>query len=66
MTIPYLNSFTKIFSKEINLVKPIQDKNIRLVFGFCKRIFIVDKDDLSETHNNHIYINFLNKLLLSL
>jgi SNF2 family DNA or RNA helicase len=60
MTIPYLNSFTKIFSKEINLVKPIQDKNIRLVFGFCKRIFIVDKDDLSETHNNHMYINFLN------
>lgn len=56
MTIPYLNSFTKIFSKEINLVKPIQDKNIRLVFGFCKRIFIVDKDEI----DNNLHMNFLN------
>lgn len=59
MTIPYLNSFTKIFSKEINLVKPIQDKNIRLVFGFCKRIYIVDKDEID---NNLMDINFCNNI----
>lgn len=58
MTIPYLNSFTKIFSKEINLIKPIQDKNIRMVYGY-RKIIIIDKDDIPDTHNN-LYLNFLN------
>lgn len=49
MDLYYLNgSFTKIFSKEIVLNKPIEDANFRLIYGDFKKLYIIDVNDIPE------------------
>ena len=55
MTILYFNEFTKVFSKEINLIKPICDKDIRLVSGDFRKLYIIDQNDIPERFRNDRY-----------
>ena len=57
----YLNEFTKIFSKQINLIKPINDEDIRLVYGDFKKLYILDKNDIPERYRDDRFsYNFYN------
>jgi len=61
MDLCYLNgSFTKIFSKEIILNKPIEDANFRLIYGEFKKLYIIDANDIPEAYRNSNYINMHN------
>ena len=56
----YLNGFTKIFSKQIFLNKPIEDKNLRVVAGDYTKLYIIDINDVQPEIRNNVYINFYN------
>jgi SNF2 family DNA or RNA helicase len=61
MTLCYLQDFTKIFKKQIFLHKPIEDKNLRIVPGDFRRLFIIDINDIQpEFRRNDPYINLFN------
>ena len=55
MTMLYFNEFTKVFSKEINLIKPICDKDIRLIYGDFRKLYIIDQNDIPERFRNDRY-----------
>ena len=59
MTISYFNEFTKVFSKEINLVKPIADEDILLVYGDFKKLYIIDRNEFrgNQYHYDYYYNN---------
>jgi SNF2 family DNA or RNA helicase len=52
--------FTKVYNKEIVLNKKIDDKNIRLIRGSYRSLYIVDINDLTESDKNSEYIRSLN------
>jgi hypothetical protein len=52
--------FTKVYNKEIVLNKTIDDKNIRLIRGSYRSLYIVDINDLTELDKNSEYIRSLN------
>ena len=53
MQLCYLNgSFTKMFSKQIILKKPIDDNNLRLIYGDYKKLYIIDTNDMPNDNRN--------------
>lgn len=61
MVLCYLNGlFTKIYSKEIILNKPIDDGNFRLIYGEYKKLYIIDANDIPEGYRNNNYMNLHN------
>jgi SNF2 family DNA or RNA helicase len=57
MTLCYLAGFTKIFSKRITLNKPIQDKDLRIVPGDFRKLYIIDINDINPELHNNPYLN---------
>jgi hypothetical protein len=60
MSASYILGFTKLFCKEITLHKNINDKNLRLIFGEYKKLYIIDVSDVPETELNNTYLNLYN------
>lgn len=52
--------FTKVYNKEIILNKSIDDKNIRLIRGTYRTLYIVDINDLSDIDKNNEYLRSFN------
>jgi SNF2 family DNA or RNA helicase len=52
--------FTQVYNKEIILNKQIDDKNIRLIRGSYRTLYIVDIDDLTQMDINSEYLRSLN------
>lgn len=60
MSFSYILGFTKLFCKEITLHKNINDKNLRLIFGEYKKLYIIDASDIPETALDNTYLNLHN------
>ena len=56
----YLNKYTKIFEKKIQLHKDISVENIRLVYGVDygkHKLFIIDSSEINEEYHNTYLCN---------
>jgi SNF2 family DNA or RNA helicase len=56
----FTENFTKIFEKEIKLHKCILDKDIRLIYGMYKTLFIIDINDIPENILGNQYLSMQN------
>ena len=55
-----INNFTKVFNKKIDIYKEIDDKDIRLIIGAYKTVYIIDINDLLTYNGNADYISYRN------